>query len=75
MTTDYDILIGIGFSIAFAIAYFMVDDNNSGLVIFAFLNIGLAVMVYAGVVELWMLILSVIFTIFLIFLAKRGNSV
>ena len=71
--SELDWIFGIGFPIVFAIGYFMIDENNSGLVIFAFLNIGLGIMVYAGLAEMWQLFLSMIFTIILIFLGKRGN--
>lgn len=72
--SEFNWIIGIGIPIVFAIGFFMIDDKNSGLVIFAFLNIGLGIMVYAGLAEMWQLILCMIFTIILIFLGKRGNN-
>lgn len=73
--SEYDWIIGIGFPIMFAIGYFMIDENNSGLVIFAFLNIGLGIMVYAGLAELWQLVLCIIFTIFIVYMGKRGATI
>lgn len=72
--SEYDWIIAIAFPIMFAIAFFMIDEKNSGLVIFAFLNIGLGIMIYAGLAEIWQLVMCMIFTIFLIYLAKRGNT-
>ena len=51
----------------------MLDDNNSGLVIFCFLNIGLGIMVYAGLIPLWMLVMSIIFTVLIIYIGKRRS--
>ena len=71
---EYDWIIAIGFSIVFAIAFFMLDKNNSGLVIFCFLNIGLGIMVYAGMAQPWFMVLSMIATIIFIYLGKRRGS-
>lgn len=57
-----------------SLMYFFLDDENSGLVIFVFLNIGLGVMVYAGLVEFWVLILSLMFTLIIIFLNRKGGG-
>ncbi len=53
----------------------MIDKKNSGLVIFAFLNIGIGIMVYAGLMVLWQLVMSIIFTILIIYIGKRRNSI
>jgi len=72
---EYDWILAIGLPIVFAIGYFMIDENNSGLVIFAFLNIGLGIMVYAGLAEVWQLILCMITTVVLVYMGrKRGAS-
>ena len=71
---EYDWVLGIGIPIMFSLIFFFLDDRSSGLVIFTFLNIGLGIMVYAGLVEFWVLILSLIFTIVLIFLNIKGGS-
>lgn len=72
---EYDWIIAIGFAIVFAVAFFMIlSDDSSGLVIFAFLNIGLGIMVYAGLAEVWFLVLSMIATIIFICVGKSSNS-
>ena len=71
---EYDWVLGIGIPIMFSLIFFFLDDRSSGLVIFAFLNIGLGIMVYAGLIEFWVLILSLIFTLVLIFLNVRGGN-
>lgn len=69
---EYDWVLGVGIPIILAIGLFMTSKNNSGLVIFAFLNIGLGIMVYAGMVEIWQLILCMITTVLLIYVGKKG---
>lgn len=72
---EYDWIIAIGLPIIFAIGFFMIDERNSGLAIFAFLNIGLGIMVYAGLAEVWQLILCMIATVVLVYLGKRGGGI
>ncbi|GAF99587.1 unnamed protein product [marine sediment metagenome] len=60
-------------ALVFALVFFFMDENNSGLVIFVFLNVGLGIMAYGGFVEFWVLILSLIFTILIVFLNIRGG--
>lgn len=72
---EYDWVLGIGIPILFALIFFFLDSNNSGLVIFAFLNIGLGIMVYANLIEFWVLVLSLMFTIVIVFLNRRGGVV
>lgn len=72
----YDWIIGIALPIMIALIFFLLDKQNSGLVIFVFLNIGFALMVYGGLIELWILVLNLIFTIILVYIRiKTGGSV
>lgn len=71
---ELDWVLGIGIPILMSLMYFFLDDENSGLVIFVFLNIGLGIMVYAGLVEFWVLIISLMFTLLIIFLNRKGGG-
>lgn len=71
---EWDWVLGIGIPILVALIYFFMDEDASGMVIFAFLNIGLTIMVYAGLVEFWVLILSLMFTVLLLFMNRRGGG-
>lgn len=70
---EYDWVIGIGIPILVALIYYFLDEQNNGLVIFAFLNIGLGIMVYAGLIEFWVLVLSLMFTILLACMNGKGG--
>ena len=71
--SEYDWVIGIGIPILLALIYYFFDSKNSGLVIFVFLNIGLGIMVYANLIEFWVLVLSIMFTILLACMNKGGK--
>lgn len=73
--SDYDWIIGISVSLMIAIYLWKSDDNNTGLLIILFLNIGFVVMVYAGMIEIWILILNLIFSIFIIYIASKARGI
>lgn len=73
--SDYDWIIGISVSLMIAIYLWKSDDNNTGLLIILFLNIGFVVMVYAGMIEIWILILNLIFSIFIIYIVSKARGI
>ena len=79
-TFDFDWILGLGLSIFIAIiltALVSVREGSisgSGKVFFMFLPIGLAVSVYADLIDLWIFILSFIFSIIIIFFEVKGNN-
>lgn len=72
--SDYDWIIGIAMPIALSLIFFLLDKHQTGLVIFAFLNIFFGIMVYSGLLEVWVMILNLIATVFFIFLTKSGSG-
>lgn len=77
---EFEWIIGLGLSIVIGIVmtvinYELREGEGSGLVFFCFLNIGLAVSAYAGLVPLWYFVLSSIFLIIiLIYSATSGRD-
>ena len=71
---SYDWIIGISVAIMIAIYFWSSDDNHSGLLIIVFLNIGFTVMVYAGLIQTWILILNVLFTILILYLSMKSRG-
>jgi len=73
MSFDVSLLIGIAFAISIVIVFIVLDNDSSLFSIFAFLNIGLVLMVYAGLLEIWTVILNMIITFMLIIFGGRKN--
>lgn len=77
---DYSWILGLGLSLIIAITFTFVnyqtrENEVSGFVFFIFLNIGLAISAYAGLVDLWFFVLSSIFIIIiLIFSVSIGSK-
>lgn len=78
-TAGYDWIIGLGLAIIIAIAFTFINfqfrqGEGSGLVFFAFLTLGMAISVYAGLLDLWYLVLSSIFLIFILIFTSRSRG-
>ena len=79
---SYDWMLGLGLALIIAITFTVInlktrDGSSGGLVFFCFLNIGLAISSYAGLVPLWYFVLSSIFLIVVLvysFDSGKGGS-
>lgn len=76
---DYSWILGLGLSIIIAITFTFInyqtrEGEGNGLVFFTFLNIGLAISAYAGLVELWYFVLSSILLIIVLIYTVSTKS-
>lgn len=70
---DYWSIIALGIVFAIAIIFTYVLEGDF-LTMVSFISVGLALMVYAGVIDLWILILSIIANVALLVLKFKGVS-
>jgi len=70
---DYWAIIGVGLVIAISIIFTYVLEADF-LTMISFISVGIGLMVFAGVLDLWILVLSIIMNIFLAVLKLKGNS-
>lgn len=77
-TFDWIIGLGLAFFVAIILtALVSIKDGSlsgSGRVFFMFLPIGLAISTFAGLIDLWIFVLSFIFSIIIIYFEVRGNN-
>ena len=73
--SELDWIIGIGIPIIIALVIFFYDGVKTPLAIFVLLNIGLAVMVYAGYVNVGILFLSIIFSVIFTYISVKTKGV
>ena len=74
--TVVGVIIGFGLSFMFGLAFTLVLKKNH-LVFFIFMTCFISLFVYAGIMELWMFVLSFVITILLVFFNmfnKGGES-
>lgn len=70
--TEVGVIIGLSISFVLGLAFTLVLKKNH-LVFFIFLTCFIALFVYAGVLELWMFVLSFIVTALLVFFNLLNN--
>lgn len=76
---EFDWILGLGLALIIAITFTFInyqtrEGEGTGLVFFTFLNIGLAISAYAGLVDLWYFVLSSIFLIIVLIYTVSTRS-